>query len=488
MGIGLGTALLFALIPLLPLRKISPLLALRSSYETVHNGRDPLLWTIFALIGVGIAGFALVTTGSWFHGLYFTAGVLGVFGLLTAVARGVSALMRRLAPGLLSFPWRQGLANLYRPSNQTTAVMLAIGLGAFLMATLYGVQSMLLNEVQQRTSRGEPNLVLFDVQKDQTQKIKQLFDSFHIAVRDEVPVVTMRLGAVKGKPVEEIRSDPSFKIPDWALRREYRSTYRSHLSDTEQIVKGIWRGKVASGAQPIPISIEKSIAETLRVTTGDSLRFDVQGVSLLAQVASIRDVEWQRLEPNFFVVFPRGVLENAPQFYAMAARTESSRVAAKLQRAVVESFPNVSVIDLTLVLDTLDSILGKVSAAIRFVALFTIVTGLAVLASAVLSSRSQRLKESILLRTLGAPRSQIVTTLVAEYLFLALISCMTGALLGTLASWGLSFYFFRTVAAISLAPMVAIVIAVTAATVLAGVLGCWGLFRRSALEALRAET
>jgi putative ABC transport system permease protein len=488
MGIGLGTALLFALIPLLPLRKISPLLALRSSYETVHNGRDPLLWATFALIGAGIAGFALVTTGSWFHGLYFTAGVLGVFGLLMAVARGVSALMRRLAPRLLSFPWRQGLANLYRPSNQTTAVMLAIGLGAFLMATLYGVQSMLLNEVQQRTSRGEPNLVLFDVQKDQTQKIKQLFDSFHIAVRDEVPVVTMRLGAVKGKPVEEIRSDPSSKVPDWALRREYRSTYRSRLSDTERIVKGIWRGTVASGAQPIPISIEKSLAETLRVTTGDSLRFDVQGVSLLAHVASIREVDWQRLEPNFFVVFPRGVLESAPQFYAMAARTESGRVAANLQRAIVESFPNVSVIDLTLVLDTLDSILGKVSAAIRFVALFTIVTGFAVLASAILSSRSQRLKESILLRTLGAPRSQIVTAMIAEYLFLALISCMTGTFLGTLASWGLSFYFFQTVAAISLTPMMTIVISVTAATVLAGILGSWGLFQRSALEALRAET
>jgi putative ABC transport system permease protein len=209
---------------------------------------------------------------------------------------------------------------------------------------------------------------------------------------------------------------------------------------------------------------------------------------LLAQVASIREVDWQRLEPNFFVVFPAGVLETAPQFYAIVARTESRGLSANLQRAVVERFPNVSVIDLTLVLDTLDSILGKVSAAIRFVALFTIVTGIAVLASAVLSSRSQRLKESVLLRTLGAPRSQIVTTIVAEYLFLALTSCIAGTLLGALASWGLSFYFFRTVATISLAPMAAIVISVTAATLLAGVLGCWGLFQRSALEALRAET
>src|SRR6266478_5855422 len=434
MAIGLGTAVLFSLIPLVPLRKISPLRALRSSYETAQTLKDPLVWLVFSLIAAAITGFGIATTASWFYGICFAAGVIMVFGLLVAVARGLSNLIRRFMPGFLSFPWRQGLANLYRPSNQTTAVMLAIGLGTFLMVTLYNVQSVLLNQVQERAGAGEPNLVLFDVQKDQRQGVEQLFDSFHIRVRDEVPIVTMRLAAVK-------------KIPDWALRREYRSTYRSRPRETERIIHGAWQGRVDSDAQPIPVSLEKGIAETLRVHIGDSLQFDVQGVSLLTQVASIRQVEWQRLEPNFFVVFPEGALENAPQFYAMVARTETSRVSASLQRAIVERFPNISVIDLTLVLNTLDSILGRVSAAIRFVALFTVFTGLAVLASAVLSSRGQRVKESILLRTLGAPRWQIVTSIVAEYLFLAVISCMTGAVLATLASWGLSLYLFRAVGA-----------------------------------------
>jgi putative ABC transport system permease protein len=198
-------------------------------------------------------------------------------------------------------------------------------------------------------------------------------------------------------------------------------------------------------------------------------------------------VEWERLEPNFFVVFPEGVLESAPQFYAVVARAETGAASANLQRAIVERFPNVSVIDLNLVLNTLESILSKVSAAIRFVALFTLLTGIAVLASAVLSSRSQRVRESILLRTLGAPRRQIVTTIVAEYLFLAVIACVTGTVLGIFASWGLSFYFFQTAATISLAPILIILLAVTVGTVVAGVVGCWGIFRRSALEALRAE-
>jgi putative ABC transport system permease protein len=193
------------------------------------------------------------------------------------------------------------------------------------------------------------------------------------------------------------------------------------------------------------------------------------------------------VQPNFFVVFPQGVLENAPQFYAVVARAESSAASANLQRAVAERFPNVSVIDLTLVLNTLDSILDRVSDAIRVVALFTILTGCAVLASAVLSSRSQRIKESILLRTLGAPRRQIVMSVIAEYVFLGLISAVAGALLAILASSALSFYFFKTASALSIGAVVSVPVLVTLITVVAGALGCWGIFRRSALETLRAE-
>lgn len=366
--------------------------------------------------------------------------------------------------------------------------MLAIGLGTFLMVTLYNVQTMLLNEVVERTGRGEPDLVLFDVQKDQREALRELFRSFAMDLDDDVPIVTMRLAGIKNKTIAEVRVDPTLKIPEWVLRREYRSTYRSRLTASERIVSGTWQGKIDAGSEAIPISVEKSIAETLRVTLGDRLQFELQGVPLLTRVASIREVDWQRLEPNFFVVFPEGVLEEAPQFYAMVARTESNHLSASVQRSVVERFPNVSVIDLTLVIDTLGAILGRVSDAIRFVALFIIVTGLALLASAILSSRQQRLKESILLRTLGAPRRQIVGAILAEYFLLAAISSTTGSLLAILASWGLSFYFFKTVAVISPGPMIAILVLATAATIVAGLAGCWGIFRRSALEALRAET
>jgi putative ABC transport system permease protein len=352
--------------------------------------------------------------------------------------------------------------------------------------TLYNLQSTLLLQVAERGGQGETNLVLFDVQKEQRAAIAELVRSFGARDYGEVPIVTLRLAAIKGKRVEEIRNDGT--IPPWALRREYRSTYRERLVRTERIIQGTWRDRVAPDTQPIPISLEKGIAETLRVGLNDLLELELQGVPLITQVASIREVDWQRVQPNFFVVFPVGVLEQAPQFYAVVSRIESPQRSAALQREVAERFPNVSMIDLTLILNTLDAILGRVERAIRFVALFTILTGLAVLASAILSRRGQRITESVLLRALGASKRQVLSIIAAEYLFLGAFSCLAGAALAALASWVLSFYFLGTVARFALAPVLWVLLLTIATTLGVGVLGCWGIFRRPALEALRAET
>jgi putative ABC transport system permease protein len=486
-AIGWSAALLFAVIPLLRLRKVSPLLALRASFDAERPSRDWLAWLLFAFIAAAVWAFAVATTASIILGSWFAGGLLVAFAVLILLARAASAGMRKIALGALPFAWRQGLANLHRPNNQTTAVTLAIGLGTFLLVTLYSVHNMLVAQVAGRGGAGEPNLVLFDVQGDQRQGVAELLKSQGVSLHEEVPVVTMRLSTVKGRRVEDLRADRTARIPGWALRREYRSTYRSDLTSTEKVIAGAWRGEVAPDTEPIPVSVEKGIADNLQIGLGDALQFEIQGVPITARVASIREVDWQRVQPNFFMVFPEGVLETAPQFYAIVARAESQPAAARLQRAVVERFPNVSLIDLSLILNTLNSILGKVSAALRFVALFTIVTGLAVLASAVLGSRAQRMRESILLRTLGAPRNQILGVIAAEYVLLGGISGAAGTALGLAATWGLSLYFFRTPAALSLMPVLAILAIVVAATVLAGAIGCWGILQRSALDALRNE-
>lgn len=486
--IGMGTAFLFSLLPLVPLRRISPLLALRFSYEKTDGRQDPLLWVNLLLIVAGIAAFAFAHIERWYQALWFTLALLGAFGLLVLVAKGISALVKKFLPDSWPYPWRQGLANLYRPDNQTTAVMLGLGLGTCLLVTLYLTQEMLLAQVALRGGRNNPNVVLFDVQKDQRVAVSRLLESFHLPLYEEVPVVTMRLASIKGRSVEEIRGDSGSAIPAWALRREYRSTYRNRLTGTEQILAGTWQGQNDPSSDTIPISIEKGIAETLGVTIGDGLVFDIQSLRLVTRIASIREVDWQRVQPNFFVVFPEGVLEHAPQFYALVTRADTSDLSAKLQRAVVENFPNVSIIDISLVLATVDAVLGRVAQAIRFMAIFTILTGLVVLAGAVLSSRSQRLREIVLLRALGAPRSQIVRMIVAEHFFLGAISGLTGVILAMGASWGLTFYFLGTVSSVSLVPVLIALALVAGLAVVAGVLSCYGILGRPALEALRAES
>ncbi len=486
--VGMGTAFLFSLLPLLPLRRISPLLALRASYEKTRERTDPLLWLNFILIVAAIASFAMVHIERRYHALWFTLTVLGVFALLVLLAKGISTLVRKFLPDSWPYPWRQGLANLYRPNNQTTLVMLALGLGTFLIVALYLTQKMLLDQVELRGGRNNPNIVLFDVQKDQKEPVSKLLESFGLPRSEEVPVVTMRLAAVKGRSVAELRRERGSGERDWALRREYRSTYRDHLADTEQIVAGTWPAQVGASSNSIPISVEKEIAETLGITVGDELVFDIHGVELTTRVASIREVDWQRVQPNFFVVFAKGTLDHAPQFFVLVTRADTKEMSAQLQRAVVEKFPNVSIIDISLILATVDAILDRVSRAIRSVALLTILTGLVVLAGAVLSSRSQRLRESILLRTLGAPKSQITKIVIVEYFFLGAISGLAGVILAIGASWGLTSYFLGTVSSVPLGPVLIALSLGASLAVSVGLLSCYGIFGRPPLEALRAES
>lgn len=481
--LGLGVAVLFSLLPLAPVRRIPPLLALRLDYEASYSlRRDPLVWILNLLIFSAVLLFALSQSSDWTTGLTFFGGLTLVFGLLFAVAKGITVLVRRYFPNSWTYVWRQGLANLYRPQNQTVVLMLVLGLGTFFIVTLYLAQETLLNQIRVLGSGDNPNLVLFDIQSDQKEAVRQQVQSFGLPVLEDVPVVTMRLEAVKGHSVQEIREDPNWSGRDWPLIREYRSTYRDHLFDTETVLAGSWPGAVRDGVAGV--SLEERIARELQVTVGDELLFDVQGIPVPARVSSLRRVDWQRIQPNFFIVFPTGVLENAPQFHVLVTRVEDPETSARLQRAVVQDFPNVSALDLSLVLETVEGILGHVSFVIQFMALFSILTGLVVLVGAMTAARYQRMRESVLLRTLGASRRQIRSILLVEYLFLGLFAACTGLVLAVAAGWALAYFLFDAPFVATLTPAAALVV-VVAVTVLVGALNSRGICDRPPLELLR---
>jgi putative ABC transport system permease protein len=488
-ALGAWITLLFALLPLLSVRRVSPLLALRSSYEDTHPAaHDPLRWLLFLLIVLSICAFAFTHTERLRYGLGFCLALGVAFVLLAAVAKLLMVLVRVYCPDSWPYVWRQGLANLYRPHNQTLVLLLALGLGTFLLASLYLSQQMLLRQAMLAGQADQPNLVLFDIQSDQREGVANLVRSFALPVLQQAPLVTMRLASIKGRSVEDLRNDTGNKIPPWALQWEYRATYREHLIGTETVIAGTWQGVVDHAASAIPVSLEEEIAHTLGVTLGDELVFDVQGVPVTTTVGSIRKVDWQRVQPNFFVVFPSGILETAPQTYVLVSRVPANDLSAAVQRTAVQTFPNVSAVDLTLVLHTLDAILGRIAFAIRFMAFFSMAAGIMVLASAVITGRYQRLQESVLLRTLGASRVQIRQILLIEYLFLGSLAALTGLLLAVVASWALAYYLFETTFVPAGLPLVLALLFVIGLTIFTGVLGNRGVVSRPPLEVLRSDS
>lgn len=487
MGVGFAICLLFSLLPLLAVRRVSPLAAIRVSFGSQNTQRDPLRWLVGACLAAGILGFALTQGRDWRVGLGFAGGLGVVFALLAATAKGLVVATRRFTPASLPFTTRQGLANLHRPNNRTLLLLLSLGLGTFLMVSLFLVQQTLLNQLVSSSSRNQPNAILFDIQPDQREGVSNLVRSLNLPILDEAPIVTMRLTSLKGRTVESLLADKEKSIPNWTLRREYRSTYSDHLRDSEKLIAGVWHAQVTNETEVIPISVEDGIAKELQIGIGDEVTFDVQGVPLKTRVASLREVDWRRVQPNFFVVFPRGALESAPAMHVLVTRVGSSEESARLQREVVTEFPTVAAIDLTLVLQTLDSILTKISFVIRFMAMFTVLTGLLVLVGALVTGRYQRIQESILLRTLGASRGQIFRVLLVEYLALGLLSALTGVLLATVAAWALSVFVFKASFALPLAPLFVALLAVPALTVVTGLLMSRGVLNHPPLAILRAE-
>lgn len=485
---GVIIGVLFTLLPLLAVRRVSPLVALRSAFaERVGQG-DPLRWLVYAAILGAVAGFAIWQTQRFSWGLGFTAALLVSFGVLAATARAVTYAARRFLPRRLPYVWRQGVANLHRPNNRTVLLLLSLGLGTFLLLTLSLARETLLSQIRDSGEGTRPNLLFFDIQDDQIEPLRALLTQQGVPVQASAPIVTMRLRSLKGRPIEELLLDDRVQIPAWTLRREYRSTFRGELTNTETVIAGTFTGRATEHDAIIPISMEEGLAKDMQLELGDEVEFDVQGVPMATRITSLRRVEWRRLSPNFFVVFPAGVLEAAPKFHLVAARAESPGESADIQRDVVAKFPNVSALDLALVMRTLDGIFSKVQFVVQFMSLFTVATGVLVLAGAVLTGRFQRIRETVLLRTLGASGRQLMQIQLVEYAVLGALGALVGGGLAYGANAALAVFVFKAPVILPVLPLVGAVAVVVLLTIATGLLSGRGIIRQPPLEVLRQET
>ncbi|MFN0215872.1 MAG: ABC transporter permease [Saprospiraceae bacterium] len=506
-ALGLIVAVLFALLPLSGILKTSPLRTLRASFGEHESDNRSLRWGVYTAIMITLLGFTYWLAGDWMETLAFMGGIAAAFAILWGIARVLTFLLRKYFPKKWSYVSRQGVANLFRPENQTVLLVVTIGLGTLLLSTLFLIQSLLLKQVEFSGSGSQPNMILFDIQANDKDSVAQLVRKHGMPLMQQVGVVTTRVETIDGQSkvqyelehpdpdslpeTEEGRSGRSSpqendRISNWVWDREYRVTFRDTLIETEEIVEGEWVG-VHTPGQPVKISISDRLQRSMKAKIGTRIVFNVQGARLDCEVASVRKVDLNRVQTNFLVVFPKGVLERAPQFHVIVSKVKDANQSAQFQSELVRRFPSVSAIDLTQILRSVDEVLGKVSFVIQFMALFSILTGLLVLFSSIYQSKFARVRESVLLRTLGASRRQILSINALEYFLLGALSCLAGVGLSVVGAWALAYFAFKIPFQIEWWPLIATFIVITSLTVIIGLLNSREVLRKPPLEVLRQE-
>lgn len=483
--LGLFMSVLFALLPLLRTWYVSPLEVLRVDE---HASQEPkkvrLLVFAVILVFLFLFSFWLLQDATYAFGFVFAT--LITFSILAGIALLCIKGIRKFFPKRWGFTARQSLLNLFRPNNQTVVLVVAIGLGTFLISTLYFTKDILLSKTEVGQTSENANIIILDVQSQQRDAVAKSIEENSLPILDNIPLVTMRMHRIKDQLVNDLRQDTTRQVRGWILNHEFRTTYRDELIASEELLEGVWTPELAN-EDPVVISISDNLAADAKVGIGDVIVFNVQGVLMETTVGSIRKVDWGRLQLNFSIVFPKGVLEQAPQFSVFTTAVVDEISSANLQRDLVAQFPNVSIIDLRQVYSIVEDILDKVAWIINFMAFFSIITGIIVLIGSVRTSKYQRIKESVLLRTLGAKNTQILQISAFEYVFLGLLGSLVGILLALLSSLCLALFVFNEPFVPSLIPFLVFLPGITLLVVGIGLSNIQTVLRSSPLEVLRRE-
>jgi putative ABC transport system permease protein len=476
--VGFAVCCGFALIPILKIHRISPATTLRSG--VLLPGSALRTVPIYLLLTVLLTLLALTNDADWRRALGLVGGLAAAFVLVLAVARGLMAVTRRIVRPGWPYLMRQGISNLHRPGNQTLLFLLSLGLGTFLLLTILLAGGLLQQRLRISENGGNPNLYLIDVQPDQVAGVTALVKSHALPVLETAPMVTMRVTGIKGVPIAKAEG-----VPRWIANREFRSSYRGHLNSSESLIAGEWHATLPDPQGPLPVSMEEKIARDMRVSIGDTLTLDVQGITLEARVTSLRKVDWSRFNLNFFMVFPPGVLEGAPGFHVVTTRTPDAAAVGRLQQNLTHEFMNVTSIDLAQILSTVGGILSKMSLVVTLFGGLTLIAALPIVTGTLLNGRDVRLRESVLLRTLGASAGQVRIILVIEFAALGFLAALTGTVLALVASSVLATHVFKTPFTPDAMVIVTTFLVTTGISILGGLALSRGVSNHPPLEILR---
>ncbi len=437
-ALGLAVSVFFGLLPVLSLKKLKPLQVFRGEASPEFLNRIP--WAALALGSASLSALAILESRSIVKGLFFSGSFLGSAGILYALSRFVlprAALSRKF---FSSFGPRHGLSNLARPSLSPYGAATALGLSAFLLGALAVYHSSLLKELEPGGSDKIPTFFVIDIQDDQVADLRAHFMKSGITRFMMSPMIKARYRGYNGEPISDrkilTREDEQAQ---YFRNREQNLSFREKPGENEKIVRGQW---MASAAQDkTEASLEEWFAERLGVKMGDTIKFDVQGVEVEAVITSLRKVNWASFLPTFFIYLTPASLADAPKTWVGSILGVAPDQKDILQSQLVRLFPNLTIIDVGETAARIAEILKKISWAVSFVALFSVLAGLIVLAGLAVSALRQREKESVLLKVLGAGAGTLFSSLLSEFGVLSGLSVLMGLLLSSGFSWILLTYF-----------------------------------------------
>ncbi|HEV2915832.1 MAG TPA: FtsX-like permease family protein [Pyrinomonadaceae bacterium] len=491
LGLGVLVSILFSALPLLRIRRIKPNMLLRDEEGDVVDGRgrrrrrrpDALRLLTGALVVLGLVFLSSWQAGSIRVGLIFLSGLAVTAALLYGAAFLLVLLVRR-ARNIRSFALRQAVSSLHRPGNQTRVIIMAVGLGAFVVMAIQSLQTNLLNEIDISRRAQLPNMFLIDIQTDQKQGVENLIEGA-TGVRPElIPTVRARIYAIDGREIDLEQRE--MREQRGRLGREYVVTYRPRLESNETLVAGrFWDATPSTEPE---VSIEEGMRGLAGLDLGSNITFDIVGRKLTARVTSIRRVDWRNSRTGFMVLFRPGVLESAPQMLiAPINGPESEPARSRFQRALLDQYPNISVIDVAEVVSTISRILNNVTLAVSFLGGFVLLCGVLILVGSIAMTKYQRIYEVAVLKTLGAKRKVLLVILFVEYGLLGLVAGIVGALAALALSYAVTRFIFEIPWDFSLTVILAGIAATIALVTIVGVTSSFNVLTRKPLAILRAQ-
>jgi putative ABC transport system permease protein len=431
LGTGLLTTLLFCLPPLLDVRAVRPVLVLRRMVEQGPQGvgawfarwwgrRLQLGISVVVVVALGGIAWALsdsAKVGTWFAVL-FAAALLVLLVLAAVALRTLRFMLNRVRLRLPSF-LRHGLANLYRPGNQSAAVLAALGTGVMLILTVYLMQATLLRDLKETASPKLPNIFLVDVTSDEIAGVKEFFQHQPGVTQalDLMPVVQGRFVSLNGKPLDQLKEE---HFPRRMLQNAGLS-----WADAPPAGDKVTQGKWWTSGAANELAVSEGTAGRLHLGVGSAVELEIGGRVRTLKVATLYRPDGQHLGMQVSFVLPSGQLKDEPATWYGGAHIDPKQVGA-MERALFVAFPTISVINLADVLQRIESVVDQITFVVRFLAGFSIFAGLTILASSIASTRFRRMQEAVVLKTLGATRMRIVRTFSVEFSVLGLLAGSVG--------------------------------------------------------------